>query len=104
MGRLNKDKKKEETKRITEGVKITWENKKDGAVKCLFNVNFSGITIYGCKLIEKKDGETFVSMPQVKGNDGKYYSTVFVSDDIAAMIDDWACNAYESDDGIYTNE
>ena len=94
-------KKKSEKKEVKDGVKITWENKKDGACLAMFNVTFSGTTIYGCKLFEKKDGTNFVAMPQQKGTDGKYYNVVFVSEDLATMICDWACKAYESESGVY---
>ena len=87
-----------------DGAKITWRNNKDGSLLALFNVTFSGITIYGCKLFISKDGEkNFVSMPQEKSGDN-YYNVVYVNNDIMSMICDWACKAYEADNGIYEHQ
>lgn len=41
-----------------------------------FDMTINGITIYGCRVIETKDGD-FIALPQRKGNDGKYYSIVW---------------------------
>lgn len=98
---LRKKTEASEAKKEFQGAKITWENKKEGSLLAMFNASFSGLTIYGCKLFEKKDGSNFVAMPQNKGSDGKWYNVVYVNEDIAAMLCDWACKAYESQDGIY---
>lgn len=39
----------------------------------LADVEINGITIYGMRVVEGKNGE-FLSFPQTKGKDGKYYS------------------------------
>lgn len=41
-----------------------------------FNLKLNGITIYGCKVIEGKDGD-FISFPSYKGTDDRYYSHVY---------------------------
>ena len=39
----------------------------------LADVEINGITIYGMRVVEGKNGD-FLSFPQQKGKDGKYYS------------------------------
>lgn len=46
-----------------------------------FDVRLNGITIYGCRLVDGKNG-TFVSFPSRQGKDGKWYSYVY------AVLDD----------------
>lgn len=47
-----------------------------------FDMDLNGISIYGCRLVEGKNG-LFVSFPARKGNDGKYYSHVYATlDDV----------------------
>ena len=41
-----------------------------------FDMTLNGISIYGCRVIETKDGD-FIGLPQRKGKDGKYYSIVW---------------------------
>lgn len=41
-----------------------------------FDMTVNGISIYGCIVVETKDGD-FIGLPQRKGNDGKYYSIVW---------------------------
>ena len=87
---------------VKDGAKITWRAEGDGNLLAMFNATFSGITIYGCKLFVTKDGEkNFVSMPERRGSDGKYYKEVYVNEDISTMLTDWACKAYETDNGLY---
>lgn len=53
-----------------------------------FDMELNGIIIYGCFVVEGKDGD-FISLPQRKGNDGKYYSIVFArfsSDDSNTIL------------------
>lgn len=96
--------KKQETKKFEsykDGVKITWRNpKEDNSLLALLTATVSGITVYGCKLFEKKDGSTFVAMPSQK-NGGKYYSIVYMNKDLLDMLNDWAVSAYNSDDGTF---
>lgn len=47
----------------------------------VFDVRLNGLTIYGCRLVDGKNG-TFVSFPSRKGSDGNYYSHVY------AVLDD----------------
>ena len=42
-----------------------------------FTLIINGVSIYGCRIVEGKNGD-FVSFPSRKGNDGKYYSHAFI--------------------------
>ena len=42
----------------------------------VFDMALNGISIYGCRVIETKDGD-FIGLPQRKGKDGKWYSIVW---------------------------
>lgn len=42
------------------------------------DLTINGIRIYGVNVVEGKDGD-FLSFPQRKGKDGKYYSIVWVA-------------------------
>lgn len=98
-----KVRKKQDTKKFEgykDGVKITWRNTKDNSLLALLTATVSGITVYGCKLFEKKDGSTFVAMPSQKNCD-KYYSIVYMNEDLLEMLNDWAVSAYNSDDGVF---
>lgn len=59
-----------------------------------FDMIVNDVTIYGCKLISKKDDdEVFVAFPSKKGTDGKYYYYAYVKlseeevKDIVAQIE-----------------
>ena len=41
-----------------------------------FDLVINGITVYGCKVCEGKNGD-FISLPSRKGKDDKYYSIVY---------------------------
>ena len=46
-----------------------------------FTLNVNGVDIYGCSFIEgEKNGKAFkfISFPNYKGTDGKYYNNAFV--------------------------
>lgn len=49
-----------------------------------FDVVINGVSIYGCRFVEGKNGD-FVSFPSYKGNDGKYYSHAYIRLDDAAV-------------------
>ena len=66
--------KKPETKKNAE-IKVTRAKQFDnGGV--VFDVEINGVTIYGCRVVESKNGD-FVSYPARKGSDDKYYSHAF---------------------------
>lgn len=46
--------------------------------KIVFDMIVNDVTIYGCRLLEGKNG-MFVSFPSRKGKDDKYYNIVYVS-------------------------
>ena len=52
-----------------------------------FDVVLNGISIYGCKVVEGKNGD-FISFPSRKGKDDKYYSIAWcrLSDDDQKLI------------------
>ena len=54
-----------------------------------FEFVVNGVTIYGCRVIEGKNGD-FISFPAYKGSDGKYYSHVWIKlsdDDTTAIVE-----------------
>lgn len=55
--------------------KVTRANQVDDLV--FFDVEINGVTIYGCKVVEGKNGD-FISFPSHKGKDGKYYNHVYI--------------------------
>lgn len=58
-----------------------------------FDMVLNGVSIYGCRLVEGKNG-LFVSYPARKGNDGNYYSHCYAVlseetvDSIARQVDE----------------
>lgn len=65
--------------------KVVRANQVDDLV--FFDVEINGVTIYGCKVVEGKNGD-FISFPSHKGKDGKYYNHAYIklSDDQANDI------------------
>lgn len=59
-----------------------------------FDMIVNDVTIYGCKLLSKKDSDdVFISFPSRKGTEGKYYNYAYVklsdkeTEDIVAQIE-----------------
>ena len=78
--------KKKEASNVTIDAKVTRANQVNDAV--FFDMEVNGVTIYGCKVIEGKNGD-FVSFPSHKGKDGKYYNHAWVKlsdEDTAAIV------------------
>lgn len=53
-----------------------------------FDMELNGVRIYGCRVVEGKNGD-FISFPQRKGSDGKYYSIAWANlspDDQASIL------------------
>lgn len=48
---------------------------KNGSV-IFFTLRINGVSINNCRVAEGRQGD-FISLPQYKGNDGKYYSHVY---------------------------
>ena len=44
----------------------------------VFTLELNGITIYNCKVATSKNGD-FISFPQYKGSDDKYYSHIYAA-------------------------
>ena len=83
-----KKKNQEEKKGVKEVVigSVSVENArviegKNGDV-VFFTLELNGVYIYNCRVASGKNGD-FISWPQTKGKDGKYYNVVFgkLSDD-----------------------
>lgn len=77
--------KKKEISDVTIDAKVTRANQVNDTV--FFDVVINGVTIYGCKVVEGKNGD-FISFPSHKGKDGKYYNHAWVklSDEDSAAI------------------
>ena len=54
-----------------------------------FDMEVNGVTIYGCRYVEGKNGD-FIAFPSKKGKDGKYYKHAYVELDEAmvSLIDE----------------
>lgn len=51
--------------------------KMDAKGRVRFALTVNDITVYGCNVVEGKNGD-FISFPSYKGSDGKYYNHVYV--------------------------
>lgn len=61
-----------------------WDN---GGVT--FDLEVNGIKVYGCRVVEGKNGD-FISWPSRKGSDDKYYNYVYIplgEDDQKAILE-----------------
>ena len=61
-----------------------------GRGNVFFTLKLNGVSISNCHIAETRDGQQFISMPQYKGSDGNYYSTVYapMTDKLQAEIID----------------
>lgn len=77
MAKLNRTKENKTTERVQHSYSVRRAKEfKDGGI--VFDLNVDDLTIYGCRIIQDKKGD-FVAFPQRKGNDGKYYSHVYIA-------------------------
>ena len=78
MAKLNRTKKENQApERVQHSYSVRRAKEfKDGGI--VFDLNVDDITIYGCWVIQGKNGD-FVAFPQRKGGDGKYYSHVYIA-------------------------
>lgn len=51
--------------------------KMDSKDRVRFTLTVNGVTVYGCNVVEGKNGD-FISFPSYKGKDGKYYNHVYI--------------------------
>lgn len=51
--------------------------KMDSTDRVRFALTVNGVTVYGCNVVEGKNGD-FISFPSYKGKDGKYYNHVYI--------------------------
>lgn len=75
-----------------------YANKKTKKETTFFDMKVNGVSIYGCTLVEGKNG-TFVSFPSYKGSNDKYYNHAWVelSDDDIELIETLVADALEED-------
>lgn len=75
-----------------------YANKKTKKETTFFDMKVNGVSIYGCTLVEGKNG-TFVSFPSYKGSNDKYYNHAWVelSDDDIELIETLVSDALEED-------
>lgn len=72
-----KTKKQENKETAVSELKVTRAHQFDDG-NITFDLQVNGVTIYGCKIAEGKNGQ-FVSFPSRKGKDGKYYSYAYIA-------------------------
>ena len=76
--------KKNTTKAETKNDKYSIENMRAvdncGKTLAFFTLDVDGVKIYNLTRVEGKNG-VFVGFPSKHGKDGKYYSTVWISDE-----------------------
>ena len=51
--------------------------KMDSRDRVRFALTVNGVTVYGCSVVEGKNGD-FISFPSYKGKDEKYYNHVYI--------------------------
>lgn len=51
--------------------------KMDSKDRVRFALTVNGVTVYGCNVVEGKNGD-FISFPSYKGKDGNYYNHVYI--------------------------
>lgn len=51
--------------------------KMDSKDRVRFALTVNGVTVYGCNVVEGKNGD-FISFPSYKGKDEKYYNHVYI--------------------------
>ncbi len=73
MKEINEMKKKDVNVEVN--AKVVRANQVEDLV--FFDVEINGVTIYGCKVVEGKNGD-FISFPSHKGKDGKYYNHAYI--------------------------
>lgn len=61
---------------------VSVERVRDTSRGIFFTLVLNGIYIHSCKVVEGKNGD-FISFPQYKGSNGKWYSYVWVQLDEA---------------------
>lgn len=92
MATMKRNTKKQETKQAPERVAHTYsvsrvKEFKNGGIA--FDLNIDDITIYGCHVVESKNGD-FISFPSKQGKDGRYYSHVYIrltEDETSEILD-----------------
>lgn len=80
-------KKETQSKEVVEVREFEVKNVNQYKDTVFFNLVINGVTIYGCRCVEGKNGD-FIAFPSKRGSDGKYYNHVYValSDEDAKKI------------------
>lgn len=74
---MKKPEKENETKKsILKDYKVDYV-KMDSKDRVRFSLTVNGVTVYGCNVVEGKNGD-FISFPSYKGKDGKYYNHAYI--------------------------
>ena len=68
-----------------------------GKLRAFFDLEVSGFTIKGFKIVEGSNG-LFVSMPSQKNEEGEYNDTVWVDKDTRSKLNEVALEAYSKGD------
>ena len=68
-----------------------------GKIKANCTITFEDcIKISGFKVMENKEGHLFLSMPNVKGNNGKFYELAqFTNREFRQYVGKWAVKKYQ---------
>ena len=81
----------------TDGIQVSRIHRVDGdsKLKAFVDLSLSGVVVKGLKVVNGSKG-LFVSMPQQKGKDGRWYNTVCPeSKEIRQKLSDLVLAAYE---------
>ena len=71
---------KKEIKRVTlkkEGIKVT--HIRETQYNTFFTLEYYGMSFYNMQMVEGKNENLFISEPQTKGKDGKYYKQYWLN-------------------------
>lgn len=66
----------------------------DSKLKAFVDVSLAGFVIKGLRVVEGKNG-LFLSMPSHKGNDGRWYNTIYTSKETHQELTDLVLTAYK---------
>lgn len=73
----DKAQRKRFTPQVTADVLIGVKDIRDTEHTTYFTLILKSILVYGMRVVSTQSGELFISWPQRKGSDGKYYSHVW---------------------------
>lgn len=104
MTKSKKETKKERREIPEYGIKFNWVNEdQDSTLIGICTVYVHHVQINGCRYILGKNS-AFIAFPSTKGKDGKYYSNVYVDEEMLGFINEWAELALDADGYVYIPE